>query len=105
MAVDLVEDAIHLGPKTGAIVDHGILKKQEGIMGGAIDNARRRIYYVSDPKGLDRAMEDINKLEKTRVEQDIYNQYNELFPWLLVPGLCLVAMGTGLNMVTARRII
>jgi len=38
-------------PKTGQATDHGILLKQEGIMGGAIDNARRRIYYVSDPKG------------------------------------------------------
>jgi len=38
-------------PKTVQIIDHGILMKQEGIMGGAIDNARRRIYYVSDPKG------------------------------------------------------
>jgi Ca-activated chloride channel family protein len=64
-----------------------------------------RYFNVSDPKGLDRAMEDINTLEKTKVEQDIYNQYNELFPWLLIPGLCLVAMGTGLNMATARRII
>ena len=50
-------------------------------------------------------MEAINKLEKTKVEQDIYNQYNELFPWLLVPALCLVALGTSLNMLTARRII
>jgi len=38
-------------PKTGQAIDHGILKKQEGIMGGAIDNARQRLYYVTDPKG------------------------------------------------------
>lgn len=37
--------------KTSQIIDHGILLKQEGLMGGAIDNARRRLYYVSDPKG------------------------------------------------------
>jgi hypothetical protein len=37
-------------PKTGAVRDHGILKKQEGVMGGAIDRARRRLYYWSDPK-------------------------------------------------------
>lgn len=38
-------------PQTGRTIDHGILMKQEGLMGGAIDNARKRIYYVSDPKG------------------------------------------------------
>jgi sugar lactone lactonase YvrE len=37
-------------PKTRQTIDHGILMKQNGIMGGAIDNARRRLYYVSDAK-------------------------------------------------------
>ena len=37
-------------PKTGRVVDHGVLKKQEGLMGGSIDNERGRIYYWSDPK-------------------------------------------------------
>ncbi len=38
-------------PKTSAVVDHGILLKQEGLLGGAIDRVRKRLYYVSDPKG------------------------------------------------------
>jgi Ca-activated chloride channel family protein len=62
-------------------------------------------FNVRDPKGLDRAMEAINRLEKTKVEQDIYNQYHELFPWLLLPGLCLVVLGTGFNMLAAKRIL
>jgi len=37
-------------PRTGAVRDHGILKKQEGLMGGAVDRKRRRLYYWSDPK-------------------------------------------------------
>jgi len=37
-------------PKTGVVRDHGILKKQQGIMGGAIDRERRRLYYWSYPK-------------------------------------------------------
>lgn len=62
-------------------------------------------FNVTDPRGLDRALDAISKLEKTKVEQDIYNQYNELFPWLLMPALCLIVLGTGLNMLAARRII
>lgn len=37
-------------PATGEVRDHGILKHQEGLMGGDIDNERRRLYYWSDPK-------------------------------------------------------
>ena len=62
-------------------------------------------FNVTDPRGLEHAMDAINKLEKTKVEQDIYNQYNEFFPWLLMSALCLIVLGTGLNMVTARRIV
>jgi hypothetical protein len=35
-------------PKTNEVVDHGILVKQNGIIGGAIDVQRRRLYYASD---------------------------------------------------------
>ncbi|HZT83709.1 MAG TPA: hypothetical protein VFA26_25995, partial [Gemmataceae bacterium] len=38
-------------PKTGFSRSVGILKRQEGLMGGVIDDARGRLYYRSDPKG------------------------------------------------------
>jgi streptogramin lyase len=37
-------------PKTGFSRSVGILKRQEGLMGGAIDDARGRLYYRSEPK-------------------------------------------------------
>ncbi|MCX7706305.1 MAG: hypothetical protein N2115_08655 [bacterium] len=37
-------------PKTDLITDHGILRRQEGIMGGSIDRKRGKLYYWSDPK-------------------------------------------------------
>jgi len=37
-------------PRTREVRDHGILRKQEGIMGGSIDRVRKRLYYWSDPK-------------------------------------------------------
>ncbi|HOJ31532.1 MAG TPA: hypothetical protein PK165_06735 [bacterium] len=37
-------------PKTNQVIDHGILRKQEGIMGGSIDKKRKKLYYWSDPK-------------------------------------------------------
>jgi hypothetical protein len=37
-------------PKTGFSRSLGILKKQEGIMGGAIDDRRGKLYWRSEPK-------------------------------------------------------
>lgn len=37
-------------PPSGKVGNHGILKKQEGLMGGCVDRKRRRLYYWSDPK-------------------------------------------------------
>ena len=40
----------YFDPKTGFARSMGIPVKQEGLMGGAIDDARGRLYYRSEPK-------------------------------------------------------
>jgi hypothetical protein len=40
----------YFDPKTGFSRSMGILKKQEGIMAGVIDDARGKLYYRSEPK-------------------------------------------------------
>lgn len=62
-------------------------------------------FNVQDPDGLEEALEDIDELEKTEVEREMYHQYNELFAWALVPGMLLVLLGTGLNMMVTKRIV
>jgi Ca-activated chloride channel family protein len=62
-------------------------------------------FNVKDPRGLEAALEDINKLETTRVERDIYTQYKELFPRFLYPALILLVAATSLNMLAAKRLI
>jgi sugar lactone lactonase YvrE len=39
-------------PKTGFSRSVGILKKQEGVVAGAIDDARGKLYYRSEPKNV-----------------------------------------------------
>jgi hypothetical protein len=39
-------------PKTGFSRSLGILKKQEGVVAGAIDDARGKLYYRSEPKNV-----------------------------------------------------
>jgi len=79
-------------------LDEALLKNVANTTGG-------RYFNVRDPRGLESAMADINTLEKTKVEKDIYNQYNEFFPWFLMPAVILIAVGTGLNVMVTRRIV
>jgi Ca-activated chloride channel family protein len=78
-------------------MDEALLQRIASETGGQYFNVRNN-------RGLEKAMESINKLEKTAVEKDVYNQYNELFLWFLAPALALIAVATGLNMAVARRI-
>ncbi|MBA4388335.1 MAG: aerotolerance regulator BatA [Verrucomicrobia bacterium] len=64
-----------------------------------------KYFNVRDARGMERVLGDISKLEKTRVERAVYNQYNELFPWFLTPGLAMIVIGSGLNMLVVRRIL
>jgi Ca-activated chloride channel homolog len=62
-----------------------------------------RYYNVRGASSLKEAFEDIDTLEKTRIEQAVYYQFNELFPWLAVPSLALLALAITLNMGLNRR--
>lgn len=78
-------------------LDETLLKKIAETTGG-------RYFNAQNPAGLERALEDINSLEKTKIDRDIYNQYNELFPRFLWPAIIIIMLGTSLNMMITRRI-
>jgi Ca-activated chloride channel family protein len=59
------------------------------------DETGGRYFNCRDPKGLRQAMEDIDKLEKTRVSSDVFTQATEQFPRYLIPGLVLLALAVG----------
>ncbi len=69
------------------------------------DQTGGKYFNVRDPRGLEEALRDIDALETTKVERDIYTQYNELFPRFLYPALILLVTVTSLNMLAARRLI
>jgi Ca-activated chloride channel family protein len=59
-------------------LDEALLRRIAQSTGG-------RYFNVRDPKGLELAMADIDKLETTRIEKTEYNQYNELYLRCLAP--------------------
>jgi len=79
-------------------LDESLLRKIAETTGG-------RYFHARDPKGLQRALEDISRLEKTRVEQMTYRHFNELFGWFLYPALVLLIIGGSGNMLMAGRIV
>ncbi|NQT94171.1 MAG: VWA domain-containing protein [Lentisphaerae bacterium] len=78
------------------VLDEELLRRIAQQTGG-------RYFNVRDPRGLDKAMREIDELEKTTIERQTYSQYDEFFPRLLWPGLILVSLGVGLNMAIAGR--
>lgn len=78
-------------------LDEALLQKIAETAGG-------RYFNVRDARGLKRAMEDIDRLEKTRVETEQYEERRELFAWVLVPGLLLGLAGASLSFAATRSV-
>ena len=49
-----------------------------------------KYWHASDVDALTQIYAEIDKLEKSKVEQMTYTEYRELFPWLALPGLFLI---------------
>jgi Ca-activated chloride channel homolog len=87
------------------VIQYAEVTLDENLLRRIADETGARYFNVRDPKGLEKAMADIDKLEKTRIERDVYQQYDELFPWFLYPALVLLIAAAGLNMLISKRIV
>ena len=64
-----------------------------------------RYFNVRDDDGLKRALEEIGKLETTKIDRQVYERYNEHFVDFLLAGASLIALALTLNMALTRRLI
>ena len=78
-------------------VDDELLEKIADITGG-------RYFRATDTDELWDIYKEIDKLEKTPMEETGYNRYKELFGYFLIPGLLLLAAEIFLRNTFARRI-
>ncbi len=62
-----------------------------------------RYFNVRDNDGLKRALDEIDKLETTRVERHTYNQFNERHGAILAIGGALVLIACSLGMSLSQR--
>lgn len=66
-------------------LDEGALQKIADLTGG-------RYYRATDKDALSGVYAEINRLEKRAVPRSNIVDYQELYPWFLVPGLVLLAL-------------
>ena len=60
-------------------------------------------FAVNDKDGLEKALEEIDQLETTKLEADAYDRWAEHFTWFLLVGALLVLVAVSLSMSATRR--
>ena len=61
-------------------------------------------FPVNDRDSLEKALEEIDQLETTKLDADIYNRWNEHFAAFLLVGAVCVLLAVSLSMSAARRV-
>jgi Ca-activated chloride channel family protein len=69
------------------------------------EKTKARYFNVRDDEGLKRALEEINELETTKIERDVYERYNEHFVDCLLWGAALIILSITLHMALTRRLL
>jgi len=77
----------------------------ENLLRRIAETNKGQYFNVRDPKGLTRALNEIDKLEKTAIKREIFNQYHEWYLYFLAPGLIILAAAALLNMMLFKEII
>lgn len=66
--------------------------------------AEAKFYRATDTESLRDIYSEIDKLEKTPMQEKGYQQYNELFPLFLIPGLILSVLEIVLTNTVLRKV-
>jgi Ca-activated chloride channel family protein len=78
-------------------IDEESLRKVAAITGG-------QYYRAQDERALAEIYGRINAMEKVRIEEEKFMEYRDLFPYFLIPGLCLVLIETVIASTLLRRL-
>jgi Ca-activated chloride channel homolog len=65
---------------------------------------RARYFRVADAASLEETFQEIDRLEKTIIEQKTYLEYHERFPFFLIPGLALLCLEIILRSTVLRKV-
>ena len=80
-----------------SVLDEATLQQVADITGG-------KFFRAEDTSTLQAIYDEINQLEKSQVEVQVFNQYHELMIWLLVPALLILLLETVLRNTIFRKV-
>lgn len=69
------------------------------------DETGGRYWMVSDRGDFDEIMGEIDALEKTRVQGEVFDNYTEWFEWPLAAGGVILAIAAAMNLAAAGRLV
>lgn len=84
-------------------VARGMVEFDEAELKGIASATGGRYYGVRDREGFEKVMEEIDALEKTHVERDVYNNYNERFAGPLLLGAVVLAAAVAASLLCVHR--
>ncbi len=99
---DITVYTVGIGSKNSFIIQEGFFGKQlvplqdefdEKLLKEIAETTGGRYFTAADKEGFRKTMEEIDKLEKTSVEQPRFVDYKELAPPLIITALCLFLAG------------
>ena len=74
----------------------------EDLLREMAETGHGRYFPASDSEGLTQVYAEIDKLEKSQLEETKYSEYTELFRWFAAPGLAAILL-VGVLMETRFR--
>jgi Ca-activated chloride channel family protein len=95
--VPVADEQGRLAGYTMGDLDEGLLKQVANETGG-------QYFRAADTASLKKTYEQIDKLEKHEIETVKYEDWRELFPWFLAPGLGCLLLAVTLENTRLRRL-
>jgi len=86
-------------------IGYGDVKLDEDQLRSIATTTGGKYFNVKDARGLDQTMAAISKLEKTTINTELFNKYDEHFPAFLAAGLGLLVIGAILNSWLGKNIL
>ena len=80
-----------------SVLDEATLQQVADITGG-------RYYRAEDTEGLRAIYNEINQLEQSQIEVQVFNQHQELMIWLLLPALIILLLEAMMRNTMFRRV-
>ncbi len=110
---DIIVYTVGIGSERGVVMQRGFMGTQFVPVQGEFDeellkemakSADGKYYRAFDAEGLGKVMEEIDKLEKTSVEQPKYIEYSEYGPKLVAAALVLLLLAFALENTVYLRV-